>query len=469
MRTTRLQLLGFLLLACLFVALRLHAYEPLGHSVSNFDTQEFILAGHVPFPSAAFLTSGRTASVALLFKLVEPPAGYHITNLASPGDFISPPLADQPGLGAVSTAQSLLSVLSWLALASVVFRQVRHPLVRFVGPLLILTFGLAPQSAEWDYVLMSESLSLSLLVLLLALSLELTASLVQQKPRLQPATIWLSIFWLLVLAAWLFARDSNAYFVLVLLPVLLAVLLARKRLGMAHLSKLLVACLLALAALFYVQNHTAQASGRWVNALFNNLLAHVFPVPEHLAFFEQRGFPATPEVLALRDSNFTQLQFFEIDYLVDWTVARGSRTFVEFILTHPAWAWQTFYDGTYSSLAENTQPYFVRNPEVTPDWLVYLGDLLHPRQLSILAVVLAELTLILCLASARGSRRMALAICLFLFFAGEMATLFVSILGDASSIVRHTVGSLIPLRLSIWLLLAFILDFVLPQPSAHRK
>jgi hypothetical protein len=50
-----------------------------------------------------------------------------------------------------------------------------------------------------------------------------------------------------------------------------------------------------------------------------------------------------------------------------------------------------------------------------------------------------------------------------------MATLFVSILGDASSIVRHTVGSLIPLRLSIWLLLAFILDFVLPQPSAHRK
>lgn len=470
MKATPRQWLLFALTVVVMLSLRLYSYQPLDLSVSNFDTQEFIKAGRLPFFSADFFTSGRPATIALIYKLAEPPGGYAVTNLSSPGDFINPPLAAQPGLGAVSSAQGWLSIYSWLTLAFVVFRQLQYPLARLLGPALVLLFGFSPQTAEWDYVLMSEPISLSLFVLLLALSLELSAQLALVKRKIVPAAWTLLAAWLLTLAAWLFARDSNAYFVLVLLPVLALALAFHRRLKLALPARLLAGLLILLAALFYVQNHTAQLSGRWINPFFNNLLAHVFPVSEHLAFFEQRGLPTTDEVLALRNSPFTQLAFFDIDYLVAWTKENGARTFVEFILTHPSWALNTVAEGTLGSYSENTQPFFVRDTETTPDWLVRTGNLFHPTHISSLAIVALGLALIAAFAfTGQDARRKALAACLLVFFAGELAVLAVSILGDAAGIVRHTIGSLVPLRLSVWLLLAFVLDFGLPRPDVSAK
>lgn len=466
MKNTPRLLFAFWLLLIFLVALRFSAYEPMERSVANYDTEQFVGSSGLSFFTPRFFTSDRPATIALVYKILGPMDSYQLTNLSSPGDFLNPPLAVQPGYDKVASLQNLLSVTAWLILAVVLFRNLRYPLARVLGPALVLLFGFAPQATEWNYVLMSEPISISLFVLLLVLSLELAAQLAARKP----VSVWLWAGWLANLIFWVFARDTNTYFLPVLLVPIVLALFLRERSGFAPHKQLLLALAAGLLALFFVQSHTAQLSGRWINPFFNNLLGHVFPVPEHLAFFEERGLPATEEVLALRDSPFTQLKFFDIPELLTWTRAHGSSTYVAFIATHPVWALHTFWQGTQASFAENMQPFFTRNADVTEAWFVYLGNLMHPKDVSVLAVVLIELGLLVYFALRRKDARLsAMMLCLAVFFVGEIAMLFVSILGDAAGIVRHTIGSLIPLRLSIWLLLVFVMDAALLPAAKPRR
>lgn len=455
----------FALIALVFLGLRFQNYESLDRSVSNFDTQGYIQAGALPFFTSKFFTSGRPATIALLYKLARPPSGYQITNLSSPGDFLSPPLANQPGLGSVTVVQALIACLAWLLLAFVIFRNLRQTRIKILGTLLVLFFALVPQMAEWDYVLMSEPLSLSLFIGLLALSIEISVCLATGPRKLERLDAILLASWFAVAVLWVFARDTNAYMLLVVIGVLLLASIFHRRVKLRLPRRALLLLAGLLAVLFIVNSGTAQASVRWINPFFNNLLEHVLSDPEHLAFFEAHGFPATAEVLALKDSSYTQLKFFQIDYLVDWTKARGSSTYIQFIATHPAWAWQTIFFGSQLSFAENNQPFFIHNEDVTPGWLVYAGNLLHPKDESIFIIILLEFAVLAYLVARKADPRLVgLAACLAVFFVGELTMLAVSILGDASSVVRHTIGSLIPIRLTVWLLPPFILD-----AAAHKK
>ncbi len=459
MKSSRGQLAVFLLFVVIFLGLRLANYEPPNWSVSNFDTQEYIRVAHLPIFTSRFFTSNRTATIALMYKLAEPEGGYEVTNLSSPGDFLSPALTEQPGLGSVTKVQALVSVAAWILVAFVVFRNLTRPWSKIMGALLVLFFALSPQVAEWDYVLMSEPISLSLFIGLLALSIEVVLRIANSDGKFNRGDRVLLASWFVLAVLWVFARDTNAYMLAVIIGFVLLALIVGRKLRIRMPERDLLAVTALLAVLFLVNVRSAQASGRWINPFFNNLLEHVLSDPEHLAFFKARGFPATDEVLALKDSPYTQLKFFEIDYLLDWTQTRGTSTYIQFIIAHPGWAWQTLVDGTKASFAENNQPFFTRNEDVTPAWLVYLGDLLHPKDISVLAVVLLEFALLGYLTLRGSDHRLAgVTACLVLFFVGEFVMLSVSILGDASSVVRHTVGSLIPIRLSVWLLPPFILD-----------
>jgi hypothetical protein len=216
-----------------------------------------------------------------------------------------------------------------------------------------------------------------------------------------------------------------------------------------------------LASLFFLHNVTMQRSGRWASPLFNNLLVYIFPNPGHLAFFEQRGMPLTAEVLALQDGFLSDQRFFDIDYFMAWMNQRGTRSYMEFILLRPGWAWQSFAGHMEAVFSENRQVFFIPNSDLTPDWLVDLGDLLHPRSATVFAAFGLQLLALAALSYwNRDAAGYWLTGLLALFFAGEMVMLFVSILGDSSDIIRHSLGSVMPLRLFVWLLPAFILDAV---------
>lgn len=455
------RLFYFVLVAIVMLGVRLGNYEPIGRSVSTYDTQAFVSSAQIPFWSKEFFTSDRPATISLFYKLLTPQSGYQLVNFSSPAEDQQQPLQEQPSFGAVATVQSLLAMAAWLLLAFVVYRQIGKPALGVIAALLVLAFGFAPPAAEWDYVLLSEPLSLTLFVFLLAISIELVTVSKPEWKKPSRFVIGLIITWFIVLIAWVFARDTNAYLVLTLIGFLIVLyLISRFRQSKSVVSsRLLPAILAALALLFVVQGGTSQASGRWINPFFNNMLHRVFPYPQRLVFFETKGMPITEEVLALRVSPGNEDGFFQIDYLLDWVKENGAGTYVQFLLSDPAWTLEIFAKGLQTAVEENRQPFFVADTDGTPQGLYYLGDLLHPTSISVIWVVIAELVIFVFLSlRSRQTEKVALAGLFTVFFLGELLMLFVSIEGDALGIVRHSLGSVMPMRLFFWLLPPFILD-----------
>lgn len=445
--------------AGLLLLVRFTAYEPIGYSISTYDTNAFIAAGHVPFPSSEFFISDRPATIDLFYKLFEPESGYQVTVLSSPAEDIYQAPAVQPGLERVALAQALLSISAWIFLAFVVAHKLENVGLQIMAVLLILGFGFSPTVAEWDSVLLSEPISLFLFVILLAVSIELVPRLIN--PTLDRWTTSLIVVWSLVFLLWLFARDTNAYMLLVLIAALLFMLFLRWRLkNPGLLSKRNIGIsILVFSLLFLVLSNTLQKSGRWINPFFNNVLHNVLPYPDRVTFFENKGMPINDAVLGLRNSPGNEDAFFGIPELMAWTTQHGSGAYVQFLLAFPGWTFEKFMDGVEISFSENRQPFFFPNEGRTTPALAYIGDLLHPKSSSVIWVALLELIVFGYLAI-RNNRSVDISffILFVVLFIGEMLMLFVSIHGDALGIVRHTLGSVMPLRLSIWLLPLLILD-----------
>jgi len=307
---------------------------------------------------------------------------------------------------------------------------------------------------------------------LLAISVELVTRPGSEWKKPSRITIGLITSWFAVLAIWVFARDSNAYQALILIGVLAIFLLicTFKRSKTTISKRTFLVVLVWLAILFGLQSATAQASGRWINPFFNNILHRVFPYPQHLAFFESRGMPVTAEVLALRGSPGNEDKFFKVDYLMDWVKANGARTYIDFLISDPTWTLRVFDHGVRTAFDENRQPFFIANADSTPDGLSYLGDLLHPNSTNVIWVVLIELAVFgyITLRSRWGDK-LGLFALFAVFFLGELLMLFVSIEGDALGIVRHALGSVLPMRLSLWLLPPLILDSLNPRQKKKAQ
>lgn len=449
------RLFYFILIVIVMLSLRFGNYAPIRASVSTYDTQAFVSSSQIPFLTKDFFTSDRPATVSVFYKLLTPQNGYQLSDFSSPAEDQQQPLQEQPSFRGVASAQSLLSIAAWLALAFVVYRRIDNTALGAIAALLILAFGFTPPAAEWDYVLLSEPLSLTLFVFLLAISLELVTVPRVEWKKPSRSSVGLMAAWFIVLTAWVFARDTNAYFLLTLIgSVTILYLISRfKRSKFILPNRFLLGILAALALLFMLQSASSHASGRWINPFFNNMLHRVFPYPQRLAFFESKGMPITEAALALRNSPGNEDGFFQIDYLMDWVKENGAGTYVQFLLSDPAWTLEIFANGVQTAFADNRQPFFVADPEVTPEGLYYLGDLLHPTSTSVIWVVITELVIFAFLSLRSSQMEMvALAGLFSVFFLGELLMLFVSIEGDALGIVRHSLGSVMPMRLSVWLL-----------------
>jgi len=112
-------------------------------------------------------------------------------------------------------AQLGLSIVAWIVLAFAFARCFERTLVRWIASVSILAFSSCALVAQWDDVILSESLSLSLYALVLAAALE-----VARAPRRGGSRH--SSFGIL----WSATRDTNAY---AFLPIAFALLLAVRR------------------------------------------------------------------------------------------------------------------------------------------------------------------------------------------------------------------------------------------------
>jgi hypothetical protein len=447
-----------LLLLLTAASYRFTFHEDPALSITNHDTIAYVGSGHIDFFSLDFFTSNRPATISLIYKLLEPETEYQYTNLVSPAESIKSSKTFQPGLDRVGIAQAVFSTCAWSLLAVSIYHQLQQPFLKLSGALLVLLFAFSPQLADWDSILMSESISTSFYALVLALTLELTAKIAHAQTDWDRSTKLLIAAWLLTVVFWTFVRDTNAYMLLVFAAVLgLGLLIPKLR---PHFNfRYTVVIIALLGALFLFHSQTLFMSSRWINPFFNNLLFDVLPYPERTQFFIDHGMPLTDEMRGFVAGPGNQKGFFEISTLMDWTLKKAPITYIQFVVSNPGISMERFISRAATVLSENTQPFYTPDSEITPHWVFFIGDLLHPKSNSVYLVsTLACLAFFVSAHYSQSHKLIGLAWISTFFLLGQYGLLFISLMGDGLSHVRHAMGTTVHLRLSLWLFSCFTLD-----------
>jgi hypothetical protein len=458
------------------VVLRLSGYSNLTDSIGALDTVTYIRASEIDFASWHFFTSMRSATLPLFYKILRPPEGYPpylISEPARTGSENRP--QPHPGWDRVVSAQILVSVLGWGSLAFVMFRRLANPVAKVLAASAILLFGFTPQLADWDNILMSESLSFSLYAILIATVIELAFSLAEKVESTGWKMYMIIATLFLVAVFWTFTRDTNAYLLLYSIIALMILLILAHRRKIISTEPVLI-LLLLLVTLFVFQQVTFRASQRWLKPLLNNMTANIFPYPARVKFFESKGMPVSPELLNLRGSAEYN-GIYEMDEFIEWARNDGLSAYTEFLARTPLWAAMSVYEDLDAVFAENVQPYFKEKTNVQippserskyvgrPDWLVHLGNILHPLS-SITITFDLSFTLILIVLAYRLHSRQAVvwaSVAAWLVF-GAIMLLIAGYLGEVRSILRHAMAGVVPLRLALWLLSVMLLDVTWTVP-----
>jgi hypothetical protein len=417
-------------------AFRISAYGDIRTSVGTMDTQSYMAhAGVLDQPNGAF-QGERLLTTGLLYRLW----GAHACEL----EYISIPAIGKemrPGyqdcFAGLASTQVALSLVGWSVLIAAVASILEHAFPKVTAAVLLSVFAFAPQLADWDSVLSSESLAISLFALwfglgILALKVDTaeqhTAS--RRGLLLFAASISVGIVWVLV-------RDAHVYVAIPLLAILLLCAIVarpRRRRLMILAAAALAGCLLILAA--------SQASGRWRIPLTNAFSAYVLPFPERVRVMQSAGMPQ-PGTRAY-DA---------------WFADRAPGVYAYFLLTHPRFILTTVMERVNSLFVENSQPYFK-----TPNWPLRdiaftIGDLVHTKSASVLTLDLALVTGVLI----SGARRRQgpwwpIAILVAGLFATALITLVLTFFADSVGVERHVMLSVMLLRLVVWISLALIVD-----------
>jgi hypothetical protein len=456
----------FILVAAVWM--RASSYENLIYSMGANDTMGYLEISELKFPSWTFFTSIRSATLPLVYKILKPTEGYHLLVIAEPAQTgaRNKPIP-QPGFGRVVFAQFLLAVLSWSSLALVLYKRLAHPLSKILAASMVLLFGFAPQMADWDYLLMSESISFSLFALILALTIEFTFELA----LIPPATNWklYTTGGLLcaAVAAWVFTRDTNAYLLLYTLgwlAFLFVVAIWRKRLPVLPLAMVT----LLLGSTFIFHQATFRASDRWLLPFLNNFTYNILPKAGRMQFFESRGMPVSPTLLGI-EGVAEHSGIYDIPDFMTWTRQYGLSTYTQFLLRSPTWAGLTLLKDMPGLFKENIQPYYRTAKFRQANILDIFGDILHPRTSFTLWIDLVLLSIVIGLAwSLRSRSAITWAGLTAWLVTGSLLLLAAGYLGEVRSILRHAMVGIVPLRLSVWLLLAIAVDLALAK-VIHRK
>ncbi|MBN1305977.1 MAG: hypothetical protein JXA13_16190 [Anaerolineales bacterium] len=347
--------------------------------------------------------------------------------------------------------QVLVSTLAWLALAWVFARGLHHHWLKLAAFITILSFSLVPNIQIWNHTALSESLSMSMMALILALWIAI----------IQRWRWYLTAGLLLLLTAWVFTRESNAYIGLMIAVLLLPIGIfwrnQRFYWGVSLVLFLAFAANTRLSAMPDLPRH--------IYPLGNIILGRILPVPEYLAFFEGEKMPITPELLALSGGTSINGEFAifnnpKLETFEGWLFKHGKETYVRFMLAHPGYTFISPLKDMNHVLASNQSGY--GPPEYRPSLPGILNELLYPARWFWVYFGLSWLVVILALTQ-KGWREMRVFWLAVACYVLSIPHLYLSWLGDAAEIGRHAVQASVQYRSAVWLLFwlmadAFFLD-----------
>lgn len=428
-------------IACILVGalwFRSAAYGDLRLSVATMDTESYQLAARAPAFSWASLTGERLLTTNIFYQLTGA-QNCAVQALSIPAIGREAHREIQACFSRTVLAQSLISIVAWGFFVWSFSARLRHGAVRLAAATVLSVFAFAPQLADWDSILSSESLTFSLFALSLALVIGAVANMADHdsmaKPRLM-GTLWTSAA-LVALAAWVFARDANAYSVLIL--GLIAALAAVRH---TIVRRTLMVAAVALLGVTLLASFSAFESARWKVPLTDAFQEYILPFPTRVAELERQGMPE-PGSPAYDD----------------WFERRAPATYSRFLAGHPAFVASAFFANLNALFAENNQPYFKSPSLPLHDFAVGAGDFVHTKSSS---VVLMDVLIVLAVvyAGARsGNQRVRAAAWIgsWLLLAAA-ATLVLTFFADPIGVQRHVVFALFLFRLLVWLGLAFLID-----------
>jgi len=185
--------------------MRIRLYGNPALSIAGNDTQSYVKSSQVPLFSADILTGRRLLTTNLVYKLFEPKTGYQI--LVN-GSLETRNRKLQPGFDRIALLQLTFSILGWGMLAYFIAENLQSTWTKILSVILILAFGYSPHIADWDSILMSESLTFSLFALQFALLIKMTF-LIYRNPRAN-ITPW-AVLWGVIYFLWTFLRDTNLF------------------------------------------------------------------------------------------------------------------------------------------------------------------------------------------------------------------------------------------------------------------
>jgi len=433
----------------IFSILRIKFYGNPSLSIAGNDTITYVEASRAPFFSAEIFTGRRLLTTNLFYKIFEPQTGYEI---AVNGSIDTTNRAYQPGFDKIVIVQLILSLLGWGLLAWFIAETIHNPWLKVLSTILILAFAYTPQMADWDSILMSESLTFSLFALQLAFMIKIGTML--QKNGNAKISKW-ALAWGVTFFFWAFLKDTNLFTALTTAGMI--VILFRS--PAYRKNKQLVNILIFLAIIFVLGFYTASQSSRSLAQLKNLYRDDLLISQNRIDILQEMGMPAVTSRDDVNNPDFEA-----------WIMDKGSSTLARFMITHPGYPIIKLLTDFSPAFTEIGQTYFYAK-ELNParQILFEVGNALHPENTTpFLANLILLMGLILVSRKGIANSSFWAWLGLWLFLSASFAFI-PTILGDTWALNRHALYSTMVFRFSMWILPVVLTDLALHSVNPNSS
>ena len=431
--------LAVLLIIIVFALLRLRFYGNPTLSIAGNDTISYVESSQASLFSAEIWTGRRLFTTNLIYKVFKPENGYEIK---VNGSLETTKRVYQPGFDKIVILQTGLSILGWGLLAWLISENLHSRWAKITGTILILAFAFTPQIADWDSILLSESLTFSLFALQFALLTKIAFALYKNPD----ASIvgWIFI-WALVSFLWTLLRDTNIFTSIVTVSLIVFLMISPAYRKNKTLRWVIIFQVFMILLAFL----TARSSARAMDQIDNLYIDDILPNPSLVAIFQQMGMPTD----SFQDPKFSP-----------WLQEHGSATMIRFMLAHPGYVAQKLARDFAPAFTEIKQTYFTAR-ELNPAraYLFDVGNALHPENTTpFLAGLLSLMGIVLLGFRNTSEIRVWAWLGVWLFLSATL-TLIPTILGDTWALNRHALYSTLIYRLSMWLFPLVLVDLAWQQ------
>lgn len=440
------------LIILIALGLRIGLYGDMRLSIGTNDSSSYYSQANIPLFSWDAWTARRLPGYPMFFRLFQPEGGFSemtaVSYPAAPGVGVRNK-ALQPGFDTVVVAQALIAMASWVIFVLVLCRHLKTKILRPIAAGMILLFAFSPALAEWDSVLMSESVSFSLFTLLIALSLELFFRISTEKKSPGTLTKFLLLLWAVLVPVWAFMRDSNSQ-TLIVLVVFFIIFLAIP--GIRREIPVFWTAAIGLWILFLYgwYSYTTAAANRWAWGWFDIYNHWISLVPARKQFFLDRGMPDP--------------------WTDEWVRQSGTKTYFLFLASHPGFMVTELLGRLSDAFSENIQPFFFTYPTLFRNMVLAVGDMFHPLSSTAFLFPIFSGILVI-IASIRNSFSQNkhwfwLVLWLISMVYAQYAASFY---GDSGGLIRHTLGAVVYMRLMIWLLPIILAEIISSIKNSKKK